>query len=399
MTLTQATPVGLAQSPCELTILMPCLNEATTLAICIAKAKRSIKTLGIEAEVLVADNGSSDGSQEIAITCGARVIPVTERGYGAALRAGIAAAFGRYVIMADADDSYAFDAIGPFYRQLQAGYQLVMGNRFRGGIAPGAMPPLHRYLGNPVLSFIGRLFFHIPVGDFHCGLRGFERQAIVSLGLQTSGMEFASEMIIKASMANLHICEVPTTLKPDGRNRPPHLRSWRDGWRHLRFMLLLSPRWLFLYPGLALFLLGLVTNLWLLPGLRIVGGIGFDIHTLLYASAAGIIGVQLTLFGILASCTGSCLGILPTSSLTRWLLSRFRLEIGLAIAIALILAAFALAWHSLVGWGTSGFSALDPSATMRSAIPAAALGIGGMELLAASFWLTFLQFTPPRKLG
>lgn len=376
---------------------MPCLNEASTLAICITKAKHSLSVLGIDAEVLIADNGSTDGSQEIAISAGVRVVQVSERGYGAALRAGIAAAQGRYVIMGDADDSYAFDAIEQFYRRLQAGHQLVMGNRFQGGIAPGAMPALHRYLGNPVLSFIGRLFFRTPVGDFHCGLRGFERQAILDLGLQTCGMEFASEMVIKATMAKLRICEVPTTLQPDGRNRPPHLRSWRDGWRHLRFMLLLSPRWLFLYPGLALFFFGTTSSLWLLPELRIVGGIGFDIHSLLYASAAGVVGLQLMLFGVLARCTGSCLGILPESSLTRWLLSRFRLEFGILIAFALIVIALRLAWQTVAGWETAGFSALNPSATMRRAIPAATLGIAGMELLAASFWLTFLQFTPSRK--
>lgn len=390
-------PTFSVQTCCQLTILMPCLNEANTLAICIAKAQHSIVALGIDGEVLVADNGSTDGSQEIAVAAGARVIQVPERGYGAALRAGIAAAQGRYVIMGDADDSYAFDAIEPFYRQLQAGNQLVMGNRFKGGIAPGAMPALHRYLGNPVLSFIGRLFFRTPVGDFHCGLRGFERQAIIALGLQTNGMEFASEMVIKATMAKLRICEVPTTLQPDGRNRPPHLRSWRDGWRHLRFMLLLSPRWLFLYPGLALFFLGLSSSLWLLPELRIVGGIGFDIHSLLYASAAGVVGLQLMLFGVLARCTGGCLGILPESSLTHWLLNRFRLEVGLMIAGALIALALALAWQTFAGWETVGFSALNPSASMRRAIPAAALGIAGMEILAASFWLTFLQFTPSRK--
>lgn len=399
MTLRSSFPLGGATvAACELTLLMPCLNEAETLATCIAKARQSLASLGIEGEVLIADNGSTDGSREIAIASGARVVPVAERGYGAALRAGIAAARGRYVIMGDADDSYAFDAIGDFCRQLRAGYQLVMGNRFRGGIAPGAMPPLHRYLGNPVLSFIGRLFFRIPVRDFHCGLRGFERQAILDLELQTSGMEFASEMIIKAAMAGLRICEVPTTLKPDGRSRPPHLRSWRDGWRHLRFMLLLSPRWLFLYPGLFLLALGLAGSLWLLPGLRVVGGVGFDIHSLLYATAAGVVGLQLTLFAILARCTGSCLGILPPSPVTRWLLTRFRLEQGLGVAIALILSALLLAWRTLVGWETAGFSALDPGATMRRAIPAAALGITGMEFLAASFWLTFLQFAPSRKL-
>lgn len=367
------------------------------MAICIAKAKHSIAALGIDAEVLVADNGSSDGSQEIAIAAGARVISVTDRGYGAALRAGIASAYGRYVIMGDADDSYAFDALEDFYRQLQGGYKLVMGNRFRGGVAPGAMPPLHRYLGNPVLSFIGRLFFRIPLGDFHCGLRGFERQAILMLGLQTSGMEFASEMIIKASLANLDICEVPTTLKPDGRNRPPHLRSWRDGWRHLRFMLLLSPRWLFIYPGLVLFLAGMLSSLWLLPGVRMVGGLGFDIHSLLYASTAGVIGLQLMLFGVLARCTGSSLGILPHSRLSQWLHSRFRLEVGLITALVLFLCAGLLAWKTFAGWEAGGFSALNPGATMRMAIPAAALGITGMEIFAASFWLTFLQFAPNRK--
>lgn len=383
--------------PCELTILMPCLNEAATLSTCIEKARQSIAGLGIKAEILIADNGSNDGSQKIAEAAGARVISVTERGYGAALRAGIANAQGRYIIMGDADDSYAFDALSTFYHKLQDGWQLVMGNRFRGGIAPGAMPALHRYLGNPVLSFIGRLFFRIPIKDFHCGLRGFDRKAILSIGLQTSGMEFASEMIIKASMANLRICEVPTTLQPDGRNRPPHLRSWRDGWRHLRFMLLLSPRWLFFYPGILLFVVGLLSSLWLLPGVRIVNGIGFDIHTLLYASASGIVGFQLTLFGILTRCTGSCLGLIPHSPLTRWLLGKFRLEVGLIAAATLILLSVILAWQTITGWEIAGFSALNPSATMRQAIPAAALGITGMELLAASFWLTFLQFSPARK--
>lgn len=380
----------------ELTILMPCLNEARTVGICIEKARRSLNTLKLTAEILIADNGSSDGSQEIAIRAGARVVPVLERGYGAALRAGIAAARGRYVIMGDADDSYAFDSLENFYRQLQAGYQLVMGNRFQGGIAPGAMPPLHRYLGNPVLSFIGRVFFHTPIGDFHCGLRGFERDAILQLGLQTSGMEFASEMVIKASMANLRICEVPTTLRPDGRDRPPHLRSWRDGWRHLRFMLLLSPRWLFFYPGLALFLAGIFGSLWLLPGQRTIGSIGLDIHSLLYANAACVVGIQMTIFGILARCTGSSLGLLAKTPLTNWLLTRFRLEIGIGISLTLLLFSLLLAWHTFTGWETTGFSALDPRATMRQAIPAITLGIAGMELLAASFWLTFLQFASQR---
>lgn len=382
---------------CELTILMPCLNEAETLGVCIQKARASLVALGVSGEVLIADNGSTDGSQDIALAAGARLVAVGERGYGAALRAGIEAARGRYVVMGDADDSYAFDAIEAFLARLQEGWDLVMGNRFRGGIAPGAMPPLHRYLGNPVLSFIGRLFFRIPVGDFHCGLRGFRRDAVLGLKLQTSGMEFASEMIIRAAMAGLRICEVPTTLKPDGRSRPPHLRSWRDGWRHLRFMLLLSPHWLFIYPGIFLTLLGLAGSLWVLPGLRIVTGIGFDIHSLLYFSAAGIVGLQMACFGILARCTGACLGLLPHSSLTRWLLGRFRLEIGLAAALALLGMAALLAWQTFSGWEIAGFPALEPSQTMRKAIPAATLGIAGMELLGISFWITFLQFSPAQK--
>ncbi len=383
-----------ASDTCELTVLMPCLNEAITLGACIAKARISLARMGVPHEIVVADNGSTDGSQAIARAAGARVIDVPVRGYGAALRAGIEAARGRYTIMADADDSYAFEAIDPFYTALRHGHDLVMGNRFAGGIAPGAMPPLHRYLGNPVLSFIGRRLFRIPVRDFHCGMRGFRTQAIRDLALQTSGMEFASEMVIKAAMAGLTITEIPTTLRPDGRDRPPHLRSWRDGWRHLRYMLLFSPRWLFFYPGLLLFISGLAGSLWLLPGTRVVGGVGFDIHSLLYASAASVVGTQMLLFGVLMRCTGSCLGMLPESRLTRWLTSRFRLELGLLAAVTLILCALGLALQTLLGWEVGGFSALDPRATMRRAIPATALGITGMELIVASFWLTFLQFTP-----
>lgn len=382
---------------CELTILMPCLNEAETLKICIDKARNSLFRLGIDGEILIADNGSTDGSREIAEAAGARLIPVAERGYGAALRGGIDAARGRYIIMGDADDSYAFDAIDAFHAHLKDGWELVMGNRFRGGITPGAMPPLHRYLGNPVLSFIGRLFFRTPIGDFHCGLRGFQRDAILKLGLQTDGMEFASEMIIKASLAKLRICEVPTTLQPDGRSRPPHLRSWRDGWRHLRFMLLFSPRWLFLYPGIALFLTGLIGSAWVLPGLRVITGIGFDIHSLLYFTASAVVGVQMAAFGILARCTGSCLGLLPHSRATRWILEKFRLEAGLVVALVLLAVSINLIWKTFYGWESSGFPALDPSRTMRQAIPAAALGIIGMELLAISFWITFLQFSPRAK--
>src|SRR4026208_2626990 len=241
----------------ELSILMPCLNEAETLATCIKKAQKALESLNVRGEVVIADNGSTDGSPEIAASLGARVVHVAEKGYGSALLGGLNAARGKYIIMGDADDSYDFTNLGPFLEKLRAGYDLVMGNRFKGGIAPPAMPPLHKYLGNPVLTGIGRLFFRSPCGDFHCGLRGFKKEAVMNLDLRTTGMEFASEMVVKATLHKMRITEVPTTLSPDGRSRAPHLRSWRDGWRHLRFLFLYSPRWLFLYPGLLLILIGL----------------------------------------------------------------------------------------------------------------------------------------------
>src|SRR5262245_54402961 len=284
----------------ELTVLMPCLNEAATVARCVAKARGFLERAGVEGEVLVADNGSTDGSQALAERAGARVVRVAERGYGAALGAGIAAARGRYVIMGDADDSYDFSRLELFVAKLREGYPLVMGNRFKGGIRPGAMPKLHRYLGNPVLSFIGRLLFRTRVGDFHCGLRGFDRDAARGLDLRTTGMEFASELVVKAALAGWRIAEVPTVLHPDGRGRAPHLRTWRDGWRHLRFLLLFSPRWLFLYPGIALLALGaLLTTLLYFAPLRVAGA-GLDIHTMLYASAGTLLGLQLCLFAIFA---------------------------------------------------------------------------------------------------
>src|ERR1700761_2702280 len=248
---------GIEPAPLELTILMPCLNEAETIEVCVRKAMGYLARSGVAGEVLIADNGSTDGSQGLGEALGARVVPVPQKGYGAALIGGIAAAKGRFVIMGDADDSYDFENLDGMVERLRGGADLVMGNRFKGGIAPGAMPPLHRYLGNPVLSFIGRLFFSIPVGDFHCGLRGFSRESMLKLGLQSPGMEFASEMVVKAALHELRIEETPTTLKPAGRSRPPHLKTWRDGWRHLRFLLLHSPRWLFIYPGVLLILLGL----------------------------------------------------------------------------------------------------------------------------------------------
>src|SRR6478736_3870626 len=269
---------------------MPCLNEAETVATCVRKAIGFLAESGISGEVLVADNGSTDGSQRLAADAGARVVPISDKGYGNALMGGIIAANGKYVIMGDADDSYDFTNLMPFVNELRKGADLVMGNRFRGGIAPGAMPPLHKYLGNPVLSFVGRLFFRSKIGDFHCGLRGFSRDSVMALNLQATGMEFASEMVVKATLAGQRVTEVPTTLSKDGRSRPPHLRSWRDGWRHLRFLLLYSPRWLFLFPGSLLMILGMLVGLWLLPGPRVVNGVTLDVHTLLYAAIAVIIG-------------------------------------------------------------------------------------------------------------
>jgi glycosyltransferase involved in cell wall biosynthesis len=279
----------------ELTILMPCLDEALTVETCIQKARAYLNKRGIAGEVLIADNGSSDGSQNLATAAGARVIQVKDKGYGAALIGGIQAAKGRFVIMGDADDSYDFTDLDAFVDGLRRGFKLVMGNRFQGGIRPGAMPLLNRYLGNPALSFIGRSLFSSPIGDFHCGMRGFDRQAILALHLRSSGMEFASEMVIKASLARLKIAEVPTTLSPDGRQRAPHLRPWRDGWRHLRFMLLRSPQWLFLYPGLVVAVLGLLgAALLTWQPIRIPGVLTLDINALLYFSIAAIVGVQVT---------------------------------------------------------------------------------------------------------
>jgi glycosyltransferase involved in cell wall biosynthesis len=276
----------------ELTVVIPCLNEARTIGVCIRKAQDSFERLGIAGEVVVADNGSTDGSREIAHDLGARVVPVAERGYGSALTGGIAAARGRWVIMGDADDSYDFADLGPFVERLREGYDLVAGNRFKGGIQPGAMPWLHQKLGNPVLSFVSRRLYGTACGDIYCGLRGFDREKIRALDVQSPGMEFAIEMIVKATMAGLRVTEVPTTLSPDAEGREPHLNTWKDGWKSIRLLLLYSPKWLFLYPGLAFFFLGIAGMAWLLPGNRTVGGIGFDVSTLLYFGLAVVVGLQ-----------------------------------------------------------------------------------------------------------
>lgn len=374
----------------ELSIIMPCLNEAETLATCIKKAQQALCEHQISGEILVADNGSTDGSQVIAKQMGARIVPVDTKGYGSALMGGITAARGTYLIMADADDSYDFTALMPFLAKLREGYDLVMGNRFKGGIKPGAMPPLHKYLGNPVLSGIGRLFFRSPCGDFHCGMRGFSKAAVTKMDLRTTGMEFASEMVVKATLHGMRIAEVPTTLSPDGRSRPPHLRSWRDGWRHLRFMLLYSPRWLFFYPGVLLMLMGVLTGLWLLPGSRTIGSVAFDVHTLLYSAAAIFIGFQSILFALFTKVFAISEGLVPKDSrLHRW----FRiitLEVGLSVGGLLLVMGLAGSVYAVSDWGARSFGPLEPTRVLRMIIPAILSLTLGCQIVLSSFFLSVL---------
>jgi len=381
---------GMFEHDLELTILMPCLNEAETLERCIGKARAFLAMSGIAGEVLVADNGSTDGSQALARAAGARVVDIPARGYGSALLGGVRAARGRYVIMGDSDDSYDFSDLGPFVDKLRQGYQLVMGNRFLGGIKPGAMPPLHRYLGNPVLTAVGRLFFRSSCGDFHCGLRGFSREAILGLDLQAPGMEFASEMVVKATVQRLRVTEVPTTLSPDGRSRPPHLRSWRDGWRHLRFLLLFSPRWLFLYPGTALCLLGLAGMAWLLPHTRVLFGIAFDIHTLLYSALAIVVGFQSVLFWVFTKIHGMREGIVPPDpQFQRWL-KIATLEKGLILGGLLLLGGVGLGLYAVASWGGEQFGPLSADHMMRLVIPSAAAILVGMHMVYGVFFISVL---------
>lgn len=374
----------------ELSIVMPCLNEALTLETCIRKAQRFLTQHGVKGEVIIADNGSTDGSQAIAEKAGARVVPVKEKGYGSALLGGIAAARGRYIIMGDADDSYDFVNLMPFVEKLREGYDLVMGNRFRGGILPGAMPPLHYYLGNPVLTGLGRLFFCPEIGDYHCGLRGFSKAAAERMELRTTGMEFASEMVVKASLLKLRICEVPTTLKKDGRNRPPHLRSWRDGWRHLRFMLMYSPRWLFLIPGMLLMLVGLLATAWLWPGPQKVGGITFDVHTMLYAGLAILVGFQSVVFAVFTKTFAITSGLLPKDERMDRLYRVVTLETGLIVGVLLILAGLGGTAAAVLGWKKTQFGPLVPSETLRTVIPSFVLLALGCQTVLASFFMSVL---------
>lgn len=376
---------------CEVSVVIPCLDESETVATVVGRAFESLGRLDPGGEVVVADNGSTDGSRELAVAAGARVVEVPMRGYGAALMGGIQAARGRYVIMGDADDSYALEALDPFVDELRRGTQLVMGNRFEGGIEPGAMPWLHRYVGNPILSFLGRLFFRNDIGDFHCGLRGFDRDAVLALDLRTTGMEFASELVVKASLFGLSIGEVPTILRRDGRSHPPHLRTWRDGWRHLRFLLAFSPRWLFLYPGAILFVLGLVASLWLLPEPRAVGHSVLDLQALVFTTLAMLAGAQALWFAVLAKSVAISEGLLPEDSRFRRFLEIASLERVVAVGGLILLLGVGGLVLAVIRWAQADFGPLDIQSSLRSTLVASALAFLGLQAVLCGFLLSLVR--------
>jgi hypothetical protein len=376
----------------ELTIVMPCLNEAETLADCIRAAKEGAELSGVDGyEIVVADNGSEDGSTLIAQTNGARLVPVKQRGYGAALRGGIAAAAGRYVLMGDSDSSYDFTETRHFLNRLREGHQLVMGTRIRGEIRPGAMPALHRWVGNPLLTAIGNALFGSRLSDYHCGLRGFDRDAINALNLRTEGMEFASEMVIRASLAGYSTCEVPVTYRPAGRSRPPHLRTWQDGWRHLRFMLLYSPRWVMLYPGVVLGVMGALATLALMFGPIRLGALTLDVHTMLVSATATLVGTLLVLLALTARGYASRTGLLPQNPSLEQLLERFSLGIGLAAGVLLTMLGAGLYGVGLTLWGEAAFGPIyNIQQTLRWMIAGTTLIGLGAEVFFGSFVLSLL---------
>ena len=379
-----------AEDALELSIVIPCLDEAATIAHVVRTARESLERLGIAGEIVVADNGSTDGSQALAQEQGARVVRVAERGYGSALAGGIAAARGRYVIMGDADGSYDFGQLEPFVDELRGGYDLVVGNRFRGGIESGAMPWLHRRLGNPVLSLIGRRFFGTACGDIYCGLRGFDRRKILGLDIRARGMEFAIEMVVKATMQNLRVTEVPTTLATDAEGREPHLRTWRDGWRSVRLMLLYSPRWLFLYPGLVLLVAGTAAMLVLAPKSRAIGGVHFDVSTLLYAGLAIVIGLQSVYFFVTARWYGIVSGLLPDEPRLRRLLGTVTLEVALVAGLLVFAAGIGLSIYAFTTWSSTGFGQLNYPHTLRIVIPGATLITCGIQTVLSALFLSVL---------
>jgi glycosyltransferase involved in cell wall biosynthesis len=382
-------------SEVEVSVVMPCLNEAETLATCISEAQRALAEAEMNGEIIVADNGSIDGSQEIAEKLGARVVSVVERGYGSALRGGIHASRGRYVVMGDSDASYDFGHVPRIVAKLREGFDLVMGNRFAGGIEPGAMPWLHRYLGNPVLTGIGRLFFRCPAGDFHCGLRGFTRSAYDRMGLSTTGMEFASEMVIKSTLRGLRITEVPTILRPDGRSRPPHLRSWRDGWRHLRFMLLYCPRWLFIITGMPVFLLGLILVM-LIGIIRHVPFCGavLNVNTSIAGAMMASLGYHLLLVGVFARRFGVAIGTHPQNSVLKLLQRRLSLEHGVVVGVLLACIGLLLLLSAVLSWQAAGFGVMHSDLTVSRVIPAVVLITLGIQTVFGSFFLSLISLIP-----
>jgi glycosyltransferase involved in cell wall biosynthesis len=368
----------------QLTILMPCLNEAETLALCINKANAWALHSGVQTEVLVADNGSNDGSQAIAESLGARVVPVAQRGYGSALFHGCMAAKGEWIIMGDSDDSYDFSKLDLFIQKLREGFDLVMGNRFLGGIAPEAMPWKNRYIGNPILTWVGRLLFKCPAKDFHCGLRGFRKDAFLRMDLRTTGMEFASEMVIKANLFGMRIAEVPTTLSKDGRSRPPHLRPWRDGWRHLRFMLLFSPLWLFFIPGFALFLISMVSYTALLYGPVSFGTVIFDVHTLFFAETGLVLGFLAATLGLVIRMFGIREGLLQDNPLFKKLRTSPVLEIGSTVGILMMLGGMFWGFDALMAWNAAGFGPLSPGVLLRTiSFSTTLIMLGGVTLMSS----------------
>jgi hypothetical protein len=378
------------ESEIEVTVVMPCLDEARTVGRCVAKARASLEKIGVESEIIVADNGSSDGSQSIARAHGARVVHVSRKGYGSALQGGIAAARGKFIIMGDADDSYDFTHLEPFVERLRQGDELVMGNRFQGGIKPGAMPWMHRYIGNPVLTGVLNLFFHTPIKDAHCGLRGFRKDAYERLHLTTPGMEFASEMVVKASLSKQIISEVPTTLSPDGRDRPPHLRSFRDGWRHLRFLLLMCPLWLYLIPSALLLGGGVGLMAWLTPGPRQVGAVVLDIHTMLLGTLCVLLGYQTLWLWAFAKIHGWTSGLLPANTFSVSLFKHVNLERGLILGTALLLGGLGLNVWLFSHWFVRDMGPLDVSFTFRCALWGFLLMVTGVQTIYGSFFLSML---------
>ncbi|MGH7941129.1 MAG: glycosyltransferase family 2 protein [Limisphaerales bacterium] len=378
----------------DLTILMPCLNEAETIGRCIEKAKAGLARAGVPGEILIADNGSTDGSQAIAEKLGARMVTISEKGYGSALIGGTRAARGKWILMGDADDSYDFSEADRFVNKFKEGYELVMGCRLPSGggtILPGAMPWKNRWIGNPILSFIGRLFFKCPAHDFHCGLRGYTREAFEGLDLQTTGMEFASEMVIKATLRKIKITEVPVTLSKDGRSRPPHLKPWRDGWRHLRFMLLFSPRWLFLIPGIALFIIGVGVAAALAAADIRIGAVTLNVGTLTVSCMTAIVGFQLVAFAFFTKVFAIAEGLLPEDPKLTHLLRLFSLEKGILAGVALFLFGLALFGRAIWLWGAAHFGELPSmEENLRRLIPATALLVIGIQGIFSSFFMSAL---------